>query len=671
MELSTFHGEWCDSLGNDVKVWDIGRGCQVSLSKPNAGGKEILLVIKKFRDSYECGHYEMDENESYPTKIVWRDKRWRDRITVWTRRAKYEDVAKTPASHMAYHDSDGRPRELQARLPRPLGVPEAPPPPAEGLAGRSSTQGVTWMPPAYKQPPPGSGPAAWRPDSFVARPPPIRPALLRPNEHQPLAPQGMVSPPWGVGAVETPRPPLAQATRSPPGASDWPNTPLENTASVDDIVSALTRKPEPTPGAPEAEDWSHVLNVLEATSRGPVGVVPVSGGDPGAAAAPPAPPAPGSPLSDLTDAPSEVQDGDGDDNALDALLNEEARWSEVLDLLAVASGTAKDGDGGSTPGAGGQIHELFSPFGLVRPVATPEPPPSESVRERVLEETLARLLREKQGEPRGEPRESVGPQTVPSPFHEGGAASPAGAAAAAAGGPPQAGPDFAAPADGAGAGATGEPDVPPEALWEDVPDWARGTKETSRFLAPAAPAPKVQEEAPLSKFIRIFGLDELAAKCLRKLEDDEAAFVIESCQGRLKHAANPSAVVMIAIRNVAAHVGRRYWGSRQNSDLDSLLAAAGMGNRIDSGRPEPRLEVFAGSPSSPARPSPPGEPEVLDDDEEQAEEDGVEVVDLEPQCKRIRRTVEVVGGTELEASPDPDDAEEDEDGLFFVDTEGD
>ena len=34
-------------------------------------------------------------------------------------------------------------------------------------------------------------------------------------------------------------------------------------------------------------------------------------------------------------------------------------------------------------------------------------------------------------------------------------------------------------------------------------------------------------EAPLEKFIRVFKLDELAAKCLLKLQDDEAAFVIE------------------------------------------------------------------------------------------------------------------------------------------------
>jgi hypothetical protein len=44
----------------------------------------------------------------------------------------------------------------------------------------------------------------------------------------------------------------------------------------------------------------------------------------------------------------------------------------------------------------------------------------------------------------------------------------------------------------------------------------------------AEPEREEKVEAPLEKFIRVFGLDELAAKCLLKLQDDEAAFVIES-----------------------------------------------------------------------------------------------------------------------------------------------
>eukprot|EP00438_Fugacium_kawagutii_P000295 Skav205256 [mRNA] locus=scaffold1841:56862:58148:- [translate_table: standard] len=117
-----------------------------------------------------------------------------------------------------------------------------------------------------------------------------------------------------------------------------------------------------------------------------------------------------------------------------------------------------------------------------------------------------------------------------------------------------------------------------------VPPWRR--TEVPQGEAPVSTDPtvdtdKVEQnekveklEAPLEKFIRIFGLDELAAKCLLKLQDDEAAFVIESCQHRLKYAKNPSAVVMIAIRGVAAKVGRRYYGSRETAEGDSETAVA-------------------------------------------------------------------------------------------------
>lgn len=45
-------------------------------------------------------------------------------------------------------------------------------------------------------------------------------------------------------------------------------------------------------------------------------------------------------------------------------------------------------------------------------------------------------------------------------------------------------------------------------------------------------------------------------------------FGLRSCQHRLKYAKNPSAVVMIAIRGVAAKVGRRYYGSRETAEGD-------------------------------------------------------------------------------------------------------
>merc|ERR1712129_75488 len=97
--------------------------------------------------------------------------------------------------------------------------------------------------------------------------------------------------------------------------------------------------------------------------------------------------------------------------------------------------------------------------------------------------------------------------------------------------------------------------------WEDQPDRARKgqanwTQAPLKVIGAAPVAP--EEPGPLDKFIRVFRLDELAAKCLRALQDDEAAFVIEACQGRLKFAKNPSAVVMTSIKGVAARVGRRY-----------------------------------------------------------------------------------------------------------------
>ena len=48
-----------------------------------------------------------------------------------------------------------------------------------------------------------------------------------------------------------------------------------------------------------------------------------------------------------------------------------------------------------------------------------------------------------------------------------------------------------------------------------------------------------------------------------------------SIQHRLKYAKNPSAVVMIAIRGVAAKVGRRYYGSRETAEGGESMEASG------------------------------------------------------------------------------------------------
>ena len=102
----------------------------------------------------------------------------------------------------------------------------------------------------------------------------------------------------------------------------------------------------------------------------------------------------------------------------------------------------------------------------------------EALREAVLLETLARLLREKMGN--GQAVGGSGASTAIPPWRR-----------------------------------TQESDIPPPIGSTPVENAER-----------ASPTEKV--EAPLEKFIRVFGLDELAAKCLLKLQDDEAAFVIES-----------------------------------------------------------------------------------------------------------------------------------------------
>ncbi|CAK0814910.1 unnamed protein product [Prorocentrum cordatum] len=247
----------------------------------------------------------------------------------------------------------------------------------------------------------------------------------------------------------------------------------------------------------------------------------------------------------------------------------EEPWSDVLDLLAAAAGCgeaaeAAGSEGGPAAGSGGgdgaQAGELFSPFGLQPRVAPKAAPASQAVRGQVLQETIARLLREKQS--------SSGPR------------SRAQDAAQASGGTPRWAParaEHRAAGQAAGAPVGASPQRPSG----PVP-WRR--------LEPQAAQATSSTEAPIEKFIRVFALDELAAKSLRALEDDEAAFLIESVQGRLQHAKNPSAVTMSAIRNVASKVGRRYWGNRETGDVQSTPP-----NRPD-GVEGGQLQMFLGSP---------------------------------------------------------------------------
>lgn len=399
-----------------------------------------------------------------------------------------------------------------------------------------------------------------------------------------------------------------------------------------------------------SDDWSHVLNVLAAARDEPATA--------STTAVPPQPP----------QAP--VPHGDDEHGA--------ARWNEVLELLANAEaapvGAAGGGSGGRGETAtkkpeGGQIDTLFSGFGMPQQAPAFEQA-SEEVRAQVLQETLARLLQQKSG-----------------------ATAPV-AAADAASGPKRVAPPPRTQKGGADAAQTEfHADAPLPGMEE--PDWRHGgsiagtvapRREGFEYDLGVAPI-RVKPEGPLDKFIRVFGLDELAAKCLRALEDDEAAFVIESCQGRLAHAPNPSAVTMIAIKGVAARVGRRYYGSRYSSELQRLLEQ-------HSGAPDKNnapLQIIMGSPAPADSP----EADEEEDDEEEEEEEEVSEPEVEisatdavgrsplvaatkrprvgiaapqavkvsePSAKRVKETVIV-------ASPEPEnEAEEEDDGLFFVDT---
>ncbi|CAE8606743.1 unnamed protein product, partial [Polarella glacialis] len=242
-------------------------------------------------------------------------------------------------------------------------------------------------------------------------------------------------------------------------------------------------------------------------------------------------------------------------------------------------------------GGGASMEDLFSSFNLPQNrFAAPAPSGAlaaaaagiteEALREQVLTETLQRLLREKTGSAvasspwRRQAEAAKGAEAASAPAQE--AASPAADAAAA----------------------------------------SRDPRLAGRMLPPPPPPPpgggqeaqvEERQEAPLDRFIKIFGLDELAAKCLQRLQDDEAAYVIESCQHRLKHAANPSAVVMIAIKGVAAKVGRRY----------HQLGQGGEGVKGDQSG---ELKMFEGSPAD--------DEEAKEEDEEEDEAEGDEGAEL-------------------------------------------
>eukprot|EP00928_Gymnodinium_smaydae_P086716 TRINITY_DN71160_c0_g1_i1.p1 TRINITY_DN71160_c0_g1~~TRINITY_DN71160_c0_g1_i1.p1 ORF type:complete len:711 (+),score=163.04 TRINITY_DN71160_c0_g1_i1:176-2308(+) len=705
-ELSAFNGNWKDSLGNDVRVWDSGASTQVCLAKPG-GGKEIVLTIKKVAPgAFICGHYDFDATQSSWAEVVWRDKRQREKVTVWRR---CDQAQPTQAAWAA------------APAPPGLAPPAAPvpAPPAAGIMPWQQPQpqqvpqvqvAAPWamaaaVPNGHQQAPGGCGcawaapgqamVAAWPVQAPVAAVPQVVQAVGQP---QPLSVQPPPPPPLGGQGVQVPPPPPANPTPPwaaqraggavaapapavvvPPWQSGAATAGAGQAAAPWNAPQAVPAAPA-APPAPPADDWSHVLSVLAAARDDPADAssgaanTAAAGIAGGAAAA-----AQGSEAPAGSERLKANVDPDDDKEA------GAARWSEVLELLAAAGGPGDSGAGGGSAGAsgagGGQIDTLFSGFGIPQQQPVLEQA-SEEVRAQVLQETLAQLLAQKTG------------------FQPGGSGASSTGGSAAAGArtvPPP--PWGRAPGGGAGVGPGGEGQEAGGGDWDaagDVPDWQRaGRTSAGGAVAPkalAAPRREViggaaaagetgKPEGPLDKFIRVFNLDELASKCLRALEDDEVAFVIESCQGRLRYARNPSAVVMTSIKGVAARVGRRYYGSRYNSELQRLLEAHALGSNAvkkDNGD----LQFFCGSPS----PEADGAAEAVSDPyaimdleaeeqaatEESEKRKGATKAADEPAEKKLRvEILEECGVVEVPAgSPEKDEEEDDDAGLFFVDTGG-
>lgn len=845
-ELSTFNGDWKDSTGNRVSVWEGTRGTQARLT--SSSGKEVQLSVTKSRDNlYECGHYEFVDSESTSSRIVWRDKRFRQRVTVWIREGskneeRHDSIREHPQTasqprHRSEEWRETRPDEprherLDARreeqrpgrersplkrpkrsLPMPLNTPS---PKSQGSSEREQSgqqlhspheaNGSTPAVGSHAPPPLHHGaspplhhgasppPAGWHGAAPPAVVPP--PAYMVPGQygsmdsqawsHAPAHPSWLPPPTWGppTPGVADPRyhslPPAqlgggVAAPFPPPMPSIPTGLPMHS-----------LQPPPPTPGRfPEQvhSPASSSMSWPAGSAQAPAVGSHTSSDAPGLEQA-----APKSPFSDDTAPPSpnpEEPDGSRESGStVSRLKSDKAGWSEVLELFAASNhppeekevrtgvppsplepsqpaqllghlpvfpppppppphrGMAQQAPAPAVQMTGqgaqafgfpqalpppeqppGQIAELFSPFGLPQ-VAPAEAQASEEERGLVLEEILARL------------RNVVGSGIATAPWRQTSAAESAARVPAPLTKAPPASKDKGAElASGLADFQFGtEPSLGEKLLHgeedEEIPDWRKSTA-TADGADGAALAPKkhvgarvVPPEAPLDKFIRVFRLDELAAKCLRALEDDEAAFVIENCQGRLTHARNPSAVVMTSIKGVAARVGRRYWGNREAGELEALLAAAGMGSggASASRKTSGDLQMFVGSPE----PSPESDAEevnetsgadvdpyggvadadpyggamVVEEEEEEEEEEKAvdEVVDTndadramveaDPDAKR--RRIEAPAIVELDLDDDDKPAEEaatsgvvecaeaeaedvsdgEDEGLFFVDTGG-
>lgn len=744
LELTTFVGDWTDSLGNDVRCASGGRGVQVSLTKPDGKGKEIVLTIKKVGvSSFQCGHYDLDQEHSTPNRIVWRDRRFKEKSSIWTKKGIY-DAAISESSWPSSQSGFQAPAAVASMLPQQASAPAA----ATSLAmpgvqdlsksnAASSGSSSTWRPPVG---PPGSLQAA-TPTKMENVLSSDRAEKMGVKQEDDL--HSKTSTTFSAPAVTLTH---SQTTSTNTGAVPTKLQSMlrtyDDTAASDD-EAVKPRRGEGKESTADVDDrWSDVLDMLSAAASVPDGSTKVeqdqqqqhqqqqpqqqhqlqpqqqpqrqpqqfpqqqfNGGQPQhqqhtnnqtqqqqlsaaflnhANSAHAFMQMPTNMAMNIHPGQSFVMPGMPPPGQV-VMPGMNMSIPPVLPHLQGTSPPVVPGFAGAGAAAG--INDLFTSFGM--PQAPPVVPVSsgalaaaaasamgmagtaqmseEAIREAVLTETLARLLREKTG---------VGGSAVP-PWRR--SHAPADASV-----PAESNTDLnPANTSPTSSSMPSSNQQPPAGNTIHVPlaDNSNAHASTS-----SSASPPNKEEAPLDKFIKIFGLDELAAKCLMKLQDDEAAFVIESCQNRLKYAANPSAVVMIAIKSVASKVGRRYYGSRE----------AGEGGKSKDGAGE--LQFFEGSPASPEANAADSEaaqnlapaqfdpymaagPEHGEDDEIEEEEEEEElVVDQEvdpgaPQAKRARidesqkqNTADVLPSVVQSEANGEDEDDEHAGSLFFVDT---
>jgi len=90
--LEDFIGDWCDSMGHEVRVsWaphrNRGGELAVQLRKPGSNRDPIRLNIKSLgHGRFQCGHFEQDQDRSHTGKIVWADQRNKGKVSEWERR---------------------------------------------------------------------------------------------------------------------------------------------------------------------------------------------------------------------------------------------------------------------------------------------------------------------------------------------------------------------------------------------------------------------------------------------------------------------------------------------------------------------------------------------------------------------------------------------------------